>query len=385
MKKRRIAILGSTGSIGTQALEVIEAYPDIFFPEVLTANRNADLLIEQALKFSVNSVAIIDDSLHEKVFRALNPYGIKVFAGEESLCELAAMESIDIVLTAIVGFSGLKPTISAIKAGKTIALANKETLVAAGSIITSLAKEYGSPIIPIDSEHSAIFQLLEKEKSCVERIILTASGGPFIEMEKEVMDGVAVEEALAHPVWQMGRKISIDSATMMNKGLEMIEAHWLFEVDPNRIEIVVHPQSIVHSMVEFADGSVTAQMSYPDMRLPIQYALSYPYRLPLNNRRIDFPALKNLCFRAPAPDKFPAITIAYEALRRGGNIPCAMSAANEVAVKYFLDGKIPFGHITRVVGQVVDSTRFIEKPTIDEIYGTDILARTMAESFARNR
>jgi len=376
--KRRIAILGSTGSIGTQALDVIYSHSDLFTAEILTANRNADLLIEQALKFGVNSVVITDESLYNKVFNALDPHDIKVFTGLDSICRLVAGSNIDIVLTAMMGFSGLKPTIAAIEAGKAIALANKETLVAAGEIVMSLAKKTGAPIIPVDSEHSAIFQLLQGEKSLPESIILTASGGPFRDKSIEAIAKASVEDALAHPKWNMGKKISIDSATMMNKGFEMIEAKWLFGIKPDNISIVIHPQSIIHSMVQFCDGSVTAQMSSPDMRLPIQYALSYPYRIDSTIERIDFSKIARFDFHSPDTEKFPAIKLAYKAVEMGGNIPCAMNAANEVAVNSFLDQKISFLTIMKVVEGVMASTYYIQNPALEDIYDTDRISRLKA-------
>ena len=376
--KRRIAILGSTGSIGTQALNVISSHSDLFTAEVLTANRNADLLIEQALKFNVNSVVITDESLYNKVFDALNPHDIKVFTGLDSICRLVMGTNIDIVLTAMMGFSGLKPTIAAIEAGKAIALANKETLVAAGEIVMNLARKTGAPIIPVDSEHSAIFQLLQGEKSPPESLILTASGGPFRDKSIEAIAAASVEEALAHPKWNMGKKISIDSATMMNKGLEMIEAKWLFGVKPDNISIVIHPQSIIHSMVRFRDGSVTAQMSNPDMRLPIQYALSFPYRIDSAIERVDFSKVARFDFHSPDTEKFPAIKLAYKAIEMGGNIPCAMNAANEVAVNSFLGQKISFLTIMKVVEGVMASTDYIQSPALEDIYDTDRISRLKA-------
>lgn len=372
--KRKIAILGSTGSIGTQALDVISRHPNLLCAEVLTANSNAKLLIEQAIKHDVNAVVIANESKYQEVFNALDPHGIKVFTGTESIGKLASASNIDVVLTAIVGFSGLQPTIEAIKAGKAIALANKETLVAAGSIIMKLAREYNSPIIPVDSEHSAIFQCLQGERAKLEKILLTASGGPFFNKTKEEMEKATIEDALKHPKWNMGSKVSIDSATMMNKGLEMIEAHWLFGIDPANIEIVVHPQSIIHSMVQFTDGSVTAQMSIPDMRLPIQYALTYPQRVELNTTRIDFTTLSNLDFHKPNFEKFPSLKLAYKAIEKGGNIPCAMNAANEAAVKCFLEGKIKFTQIVEVIEETLKEIIFIEDPTLVDIFETNTIA-----------
>ncbi|MDP3453155.1 MAG: 1-deoxy-D-xylulose-5-phosphate reductoisomerase [Bacteroidales bacterium] len=376
--KRRIAILGSTGSIGRQALEVISANPDLFIAEVLTANTNSQLLIEQAIRHNVNSVVITDESKYDQVEAALSGHGIKVFTGISSICSLVRGENIDMVLTAMVGFSGLEPTISAIKAGKAIALANKETLVAAGSIIMKLAAEYQAPIIPVDSEHSAVFQCLQGERAEIEKIILTASGGPFFRKNAQEISRATPEEALNHPNWIMGPKVTIDSASMMNKGLEMIEAHWLFGVKPKDIEVVIHPQSIIHSMVQFSDGSVTAQLSIPDMRLPIQYALSYPHRIKLNTKRIDFAQLSQLEFFSPDIEKFPALAIAYKAIERGGNIPCAMNAANEVVVESFLKGEVNFDAIPAIIWEVIDMAPYIADPTIDEIYETDRESRSTA-------
>ncbi|MDP3437814.1 MAG: 1-deoxy-D-xylulose-5-phosphate reductoisomerase [Bacteroidales bacterium] len=376
--KRRIAILGSTGSIGKQALDVISRHPELFCAEVLTANSNSTLLIQQAIEHNVNSVVIADESKYQEVFKALEGYGIKVFTGNASISALACGSNIDMVLTAMVGFSGLESTISAIKAGKAVALANKETLVAAGSIVMKLAKEQGTPIIPVDSEHSAIFQCLQGERASIEKIILTASGGPFLSKTKEEIERATVKEALNHPKWLMGPKVTIDSASMMNKGLEMIEAHWLFGIEPSKIEIVVHPQSIIHSMVQFSDGSVTAQLSTPDMRLPIQYALSYPYRVDLDTKRIDFPAVESLNFHKPDFEKFPCLSIAYNAIERGGNIPCAMNAANEIAVESFLAGEIPFTKIPEIIFKVIKEAPFVKDPSIEDIYETDKNARIAA-------
>ena len=376
--KRRIAILGSTGSIGKQALDVISRHPELFCAEVLTANSNSVLLIKQAIEHNVNSVVIADERKYQEVFKALDSYGIKVFTGNSSISALACGSNIDMVLTAMVGFSGLESTISAIKAGKAVALANKETLVAAGSIVMKLAREHKTPIIPVDSEHSAIFQCLQGERASVEKIILTASGGPFLCKTKEEIEKATVKEALNHPKWLMGPKVTIDSASMMNKGLEMIEAHWLFGIEPSKIEIVVHPQSIIHSMVQFSDGSVTAQLSTPDMRLPIQYAFSYPYRVDLNTERIDFPTLGSLSFCNPDFEKFPCLSIAYNAIERGGNIPCAMNAANEAAVESFLAGEIPFSKIPEIISGVINSTPYIKDPSIEDIFETDNNARIAA-------
>lgn len=376
--KRRIAILGSTGSIGTQALDVISRHRDMFEVECITANSNASLLISQAKEFNVNCAIIADESKYQQVFDALDPFDIKVFTGSKSISDIVSGDNIDMVLTAMVGFSGLAPTIAAIKAGKAIALANKETLVSAGSIIMKLAKEYGAAIIPVDSEHSAIFQCLQGEKVRAEKIILTASGGPFFRKSKEEIASATVEQALNHPNWNMGAKVTIDSASMMNKGLELIEARWLFNMAPSDIEIVIHPQSIVHSMVQFPDGSVSAQMSNPDMRLPIQYALSYPFRLDLNTTRLNFPEMCSLEFYKPDMEKFPCLRIAFEAIERGGNHPCAMNAANEIAVNHFLSSKIPFAAIPKIIEEVLYATDFIAEPSIEDIYQTDKKARELA-------
>lgn len=378
MAKRRLAILGSTGSIGTQTLDVVSKHPDIFEVELLTAYSNTSLLIEQAVKFNANAVVICDEKRYNEVQEALIPHDIKVFAGTSSIEDLVQGSNIDIVVTAMVGFSGLKPTLSAIKAGKIIALANKETLVVAGEIVTSLAEKSGSAIIPVDSEHSAIFQCLQGERAQIEKIILTASGGPFLHTSKDELSSVTVEQALNHPKWQMGAKVSIDSATMMNKGLELIEAYWLFKQPVNKIDIVIHPQSVIHSMVQFSDGSVSAQMSIPDMRLPIQYAISYPYRIDLDTERIDFAKLSKLDFIVPDREKFRTLDIAYKSITMGGNSPCAMNAANEIAVASFLNGEIPFSAIPEIIEDVVSKFHFIEKPTLENIFETDLHARELA-------
>ena len=378
--KRRVAILGSTGSIGTQAIEVCIRHSDKLQVELLTANTSSGLLIEQAEKLRPNAVVIVDESKYNEVNEALAPLDIKVFSGIDSICSLVAGENIDMVLTAMVGFSGLKPAIAAIKAGKAIALANKETLVAAGSIIMSLAKENGAPIIPVDSEHSAIFQCLQGERATVEKVILTASGGPFFRKSEEELRSVTIDQALDHPNWKMGSKVTVDSASMMNKGLEMIEAKWLFGIDPSRIDIVVHPQSIIHSMAQFSDGSVTAQLSTPDMRLPIQYALTYPYRVDLDTKRLDFPLLGTFEFYQPDQQKFPCIRIAYQAIEKGGNIPCAMNAANEIAVEAFLSKEIPFTAIPLIIEEVINGTKFVVQPSLEDIYNTNDTAREMALS-----
>lgn len=372
MGKRRIAILGSTGSIGRQALDVIRRHRDIFEVELLTANTSSALLIEQAVEFDANNVVICDESRYREVSDALSPHFVKVFAGMESVCDLVTSENVDIVLTALVGFSGLKPTVAAIKAGKIIALANKETLVAAGGIVTGLSAQYGAPVLPVDSEHSAIFQCLQGAYgNRLVKIHLTASGGPFREWSKAEIAQVTKDAALKHPRWNMGNKVTIDSATMMNKGLEVMEAKWLFGMDPSQIQVVVHPQSVIHSMVEFEDGAVIAQLGHPDMRQPIQYALSYPSRLSLDNRKLDFAELGELTFFAPDTDKFPALGLAYEAIRRGGNMPCIMNAANEVAVDAFLKDRIGFYDINRIIEETMDGADFVGEPDLDTIFMTN--------------
>ena len=381
MNKRHIAILGSTGSIGTQALDVISQHPDLFEVELLTANNNSSLLIEQALKFKPNAVVICNKELYSTVFEALDKEDIKVFAGIESANELVKGSNIDIVLAAMVGFSGLEPTINAVKSGKIIALANKETLVAAGSIITKLAKEHNSPILPVDSEHSAIFQCLQGESAQIEKLLLTASGGPFLNTDIQSIMNATRHQALKHPNWSMGAKVTIDSASMMNKGLEMIEASWLFNMEPDKIEIVVHPQSIVHSLVQFTDGSLKAQLGAPDMRVPIQYALSYPHRIALDTKRISLPELGQLTFSAPDRKKFPAIDLAYSAHRQGGNMACIMNGANEVAVAALLEEKILFGKIPHIIEKTMQKCSFIAEPSISDIFETDACAKAIAREF----
>jgi len=376
--KRHIAILGSTGSIGTQALDVISRHEEMFEVELLTANNNSNLLIEQAIRFKPNGVVICNPDKYQEVADALDPYYIKVFSGIESICEMVRSESVDIVLTAMVGFSGLKPTVAAIKAGKTIALANKETLVAAGSLIMTMAEQYEAPIIPVDSEHSAIFQCLQGEHSTIEKILLTGSGGPFRCSSREEMMKATKEMALNHPRWKMGPKVTIDSASLMNKGLELIEARWLFNMPADRIEVVIHPQSIIHSMVQFSDGCVMAQMSHPDMRLPIQYALSYPYRLDLNTTRIDFASLATLAFEKPDLERFPCLGLAYSALKKGGNATCSMNGANEVAVAAFLSDKIRFTDIPDIISKTMDACTFVADPDLDAIFSTDFEAKRIA-------
>ena len=379
--KRHIAILGSTGSIGRQALDVVRQHKDRFEVELLTANNSSELLIRQALEFMPANVVICNESKYQEVADALQPHDIKVFAGMDSVCALVRSEDIDIVLTALVGFSGLRPTVSAIEAGKIIALANKETLVAGGSVVMALAKKHNAPILPVDSEHSAIFQcLMGAAGNPLTRIHLTASGGPFRSWTKEEIAVVTRNEALKHPQWKMGAKITIDSATMMNKGFEMIEAKWLFDTEPEKINIVVHPQSIIHSMVEFADGAVIAQMGHPDMREPIQYALSFPERLTLDNKKLDFAELGSLTFEKPDMDKFPCLALAFEAIGRGGNIPCAMNAANEAAVAAFLQDRIRFYDIPDIISSCMAGVEFVGAPGIDELISmNDEVYRKAAE------
>ena len=370
--KRHIAILGSTGSIGTQALDVIEANPDLFIVEVLTANRNANLLIEQAIKFRPNAVVITEESLYDTVFDALNAYDIKVYAGASSLASVVTMESIDVVLTALVGYAGLKPTIEAIKAKKTIALANKETLVVAGELITKLAFENGVNILPVDSEHSAIFQCLVGEfHNKIEKVILTASGGPFRGRKTEDLKNVTIAEALNHPNWSMGSKITIDSASLMNKGLEVIEAKWLFAIEASQIDVVVHPQSIIHSMVQFEDGSIKAQMGLPDMKLPIQYALAYPNRIYADFERLDFTKFSKLTFEEPDKKTFRNLQLAYDVLEQGGNAACALNAANEITVDAFLNNKIGFLDIATLNEEAVAKNSFIGLPSYEDLVETD--------------
>ena len=372
MEKRRIAILGSTGSIGRQALDVISQHRDLFEVELLTANNSTDLLIRQAIEFDVNAVVICNEDKYSEVAEALQPHYIKVFAGMQSVCDLVTGDNIDIVLTSMVGFSGLASTVAAVKAGKTIALANKETLVAAGAIVMDLAKQHHSRILPVDSEHSAIFQcLMGSAGADIEKIHLTASGGPFRTWTRDQIAQATRAQALNHPNWSMGSKITIDSATMMNKGLEIIEARWLFGTPGEKIDVVIHPESIIHSMVEYADGSVIAQMGHPDMREAIQFAFSFPHRLTLNNRKLNFAELGNLSFFAPDKEKFPALGLAYESLAKGGNMACIMNAANEAAVAAFLQEKIGFYDITDVVAECMAGADFVANPDLDCIFETN--------------
>jgi 1-deoxy-D-xylulose-5-phosphate reductoisomerase len=376
---KRIAIYGSTGSIGTQALEVIAANPEKFTVEVLTCNGNDDLLAEQALKYKPNIVVVGDEKKYAKIKEALSSTDIKVFAGEKALEEVASMDVYDLMLAAIVGYAGLKPTLNAIHAGKAIALANKETLVVAGDIIMQTAVANRVPIIPVDSEHSAIFQCLVGEmRNPIEKVILTASGGPFLGKKPNYLLNVKREHALQHPNWSMGAKISIDSATLMNKGLEMIEARWLFNLAAEQIEVLVHPQSIVHSMVQFRDGSIKAQMGLPDMKLPIQYALAFPNRIPNEFPRCDFKKIKNLSFEEPDLKTFRNLALAMDALGKGGNLPCVMNAANEIAVYAFLRNRIGFLDMTDVIERVMQKVPFIQKPTLEQYFESDGEARNYA-------
>jgi len=377
--KKHIAILGSTGSIGTQALEVIENHSDKFELELLTANENVDLLIQQAVKFVPNHVIIANEDKYQQVVSALSSYPIKVFAGKKAIAQIVEMNSINIVLTAIVGYAGLLPTIKAIEAGKNIALANKETLVVAGELITKLAFENGVNIYPVDSEHSAIFQCLVGEShNSIEKIYLTASGGPFREKNIDYLKTVTKKEALKHPNWNMGEKITIDSASLMNKGLEAIEAKWLFYIEPEQVDIIVHPQSIVHSIVQFEDGSMKAQMGLPDMKLPIQYALAFPQRLKSNFPRFNFNDYPNLTFEQADKKKFRNLALSFEVLKTGGNMPCVLNAANEIVVEAFLKEKVGFLEMSDIIEQTINKVQFISKPLYEDYVQTDKEARQVA-------
>lgn len=368
---KKIAILGSTGSIGTQTLNVVRRHGDLFAVEVLCAGSNAELLVAQALEFNPNAVVIADESKYEQVRKALVATDIKVFAGEAAIEDLMTMESIDIVVAAIVGFAGLRPTLKALECGKPVALANKETMVVAGSIVTAAAMRHKVPILPVDSEHSAIFQCLVGECSPVDKILLTASGGPFRGYSRERLASVTVEQALHHPNWSMGRKVTVDSATLMNKGLEVIEARWLFGVDANDIEVVVHPQSVVHSMVQFSDGSIKAQLGVPTMETPIQYALTFPERVESHLPRLDFADYPSLTFEKPDRSAFRCLDLAYRAIAQGGNMPCVMNAANEVAVQRFLGGEIGFLDIADVVEHAMQTAPFVADPSLADLLATD--------------
>lgn len=376
---KRIAILGSTGSIGTQTLQVIGANPELFCAEVLTANENVGLLIEQALKFKPNMVVIANETKYSELKEALKEEDIKVYAGKDALAQVVTAGTVDMVVTATVGYSGLLPTVNAIKAGKVIALANKETLVVAGELINDLIRQYRTSIIPVDSEHSAIFQCLAGEgNNPLEKIILTASGGPFRGWAYEALKDVTPADALRHPNWNMGAKVTIDSASMMNKGFEVIEAKWLFGIDPDRIEVVVHPQSIVHSMVQFGDGSIKAQLGVPDMRLPIQYALTYPDRIHSDFGRVDFTRCHSLTFEEPDRKTFRNLDLAYRAMQKGGNMPCILNAANEIAVDAFLHGHLSFTGMSDLIEYVMEKGNYMAKPVLDDYVATDREIRIMA-------
>lgn len=382
IKKRTIAILGSTGSIGTQTLQVVEEHPDKFEVYAITANTRVNELIQQARKFMPEAVVIADESKYQQLKEALADLPIKVYGGYESICQIVESKPIDIVVTAMVGFSGLRPTINAIKAGKAIALANKETMVVAGEMINALAIENRTPILPVDSEHSAIFQCLAGEmQNKVEKLILTASGGPFRTFTKEQLEHVTRQQALKHPNWSMGAKITIDSASMMNKGFEVMEAKWLFGVGAEDIEVVVHPQSVIHSMVQFADGAIKAQLGTPDMRLPIMYALTYPTRLTSSFERIDWNTLKELTFEKPNLELFPNLRHAYTALAEGGNIPCVVNAANEICVAAFLEERIKFTDMPKLIERAMEKATYILKPTLEDYLETDKEIREMVKTW----
>lgn len=382
MKKRKIAILGSTGSIGTQTLDVVRQHRDLFEVEMISANDSTELLVEQAREFDVNNVVICNESKYKTVSDALRDSDSKVWTGIDSLCSLVGSDTVDIVVGAMVGFSGLKPTLAALEAGKIVALANKETLVAAGDIVTDVMRKHEAVILPVDSEHSAIFQcLLAAQGNAVEKIHLTASGGPFLTWPREKIAGATAAQALNHPNWNMGAKVTIDSASMMNKGFEVIEARWLFDMDPSRIEVVVHPESIVHSMVEFSDGAVIAQLGCPDMRQPIGFALNFPERITVGNKKIDWDVIRSLSFEKPDLGRFPCLRLAYEAIERGGNAPCALNAANEVAVAAFLKGLISFYDIARINEKCLAGLNFAAKPSLDDIFATNLEVATIANGY----
>ena len=379
--KKGIAILGSTGSIGIQALEVISDNNDLFDVEVLTANENSQLLIKQAKLHNPNSVVIVNENKYDEVYSALNPLNIKVYSGKNSLRQIVESEKIDVVLTAVVGYSGLIPTINAIKNGKKIALANKETLVVAGELITRLSLQYGAEIIPVDSEHSAIFQcLVGEEKNPIEKIILTASGGPFRGQTREELISITKEQALKHPNWSMGAKITIDSATLMNKGLEVIEAKWLFNLTKKQIDVVVHPQSIIHSAIQFEDGSIKAQLGLPDMKLPIQYALGFPYRIKNKFKRFNFLDFSKLTFQEPDVKTFKNLALAYRAMEHGGNAACILNAANEVAVNAFLKNEIAFLKMPDLIDNCLEKINFVKNPTLEDYIETDRQTRILAKT-----
>ena len=377
--KKRICILGSTGSIGTQAIDVIEQHSDLYEAYVLTAYNNAELVISQARRLRPEVVVIANEAKYETVRDALSDLPIKVYAGAKALCEVVQDDNVDIVLASMVGFAGLEPTIAAIKAKKAIALANKETLVVAGDLITRLANEYKVPILPVDSEHSAIFQCLEPGNK-IDKILLTCSGGPFRRFTKEQIQHVTKDDALAHPTWNMGAKITIDSATLMNKGFEVIEARWLFGVRPEQIQVVIHPQSVIHSAIQFEDGAVKAQLGVPDMRLPIQYAFSFPRRLPLNGERLDLFSLKDLTFERPDTERFPCLRLAYESLHQGGNMPCIVNAANEVVNRAFLEDRISYPKIAQIIEKTMEKIPFSTDSSLECYLSTDHMAREYAKT-----
>lgn len=382
---RRIAILGSTGSIGTQALQVVETHPGMFSVEVLTARRNAALLVEQARKFRPDSVVIADESKYAEVREALEGTDVKVYAGADAVAQVVTLPNVELVLTAMVGYSGLRPTVEAVKAGKDIALANKETLVVAGELVTRLVEEHRVAVLPVDSEHSAIFQCLAGERARgVEKLILTASGGPFRGRTREELRGVTPEEALRHPNWKMGAKVTIDSASMMNKGFEVMEARWLFGMPVERIGVVVHPQSIVHSMVQFTDGSIKAQLGVPDMRLPIQYALAYPERVESDFGRVDFGICGQLTFEEPDRRTFRNLDLAYRAMERGGNAPCVLNAANEVAVEAFLQGRCSFTGMSELIERTMEAVEFVSAPALEDYVASDAEGRRRAEEYVKD-
>lgn len=382
VKKRRIAILGSTGSIGTQTLDVIRRHPEMFEVELISARRSVDLLVSQALEFNAANVVICDEARYHEVADTLQPHGIKVWAGIESLCDLVRQPSVDIVVGAMVGFSGLRPTLAALEAGKIVALANKETMVAAGSIVTETMRKHEAVILPVDSEHSAIFQcLLAAQGNEVEKIHLTASGGPFREWDRSRIAAAKAAQALKHPNWSMGAKVTIDSATMMNKGFEVIEARWLFDMPAERINVVVHPESLIHSMVEFADGAVIAQLGCPDMRQPIAFALGFPGRLTTGGKKMDFAAIGKMSFEAPDLRRFPCLSLAYEAIRRGGNAPCALNAANEIAVAAYLKDMIGFYDIAHINEKCLAGLNFVAEPSLDDIFETNREIASIADGY----
>ncbi len=379
-QKQRLAVLGSTGSIGTQTLDIVATYPDLFEVTTLTAHRNWQLLAEQAIRFQADSVVIADKNYYTPLKEALANQPIKVYAGEEALHQVVRAESVDTVVMALVGYSGLFPTVEALRHGKKVALANKECLVVAGGMVMELSARHNAPILPVDSEHSAIFQCLVGEHSPIDKLILTASGGPFLHRPFEELDSVTPADALAHPCWDMGAKVTIDSASLMNKGFEVIEARWLFDVRPEQIEVVIHPGSYIHSMVQFADGAIKAQLGTPDMHLPIQYALTFPRRLPLSGQRMDFGALGHMEFFKPDLRRSPNLQLAFECLKRGGNTGATLNAANEVAVEAFLNGRIRFTDIPRINRHTLEKVPIIEHPSLDECRATDTEARAIARS-----